>query len=627
MLVITAVVAETGYGGTIPIIETAHPYSSSGSGTLTPCDVLAFLVTMSLTTTKARELIRGVREGSAELSLGLARALTLEVVRSYWTRFSDGAALPREVEAFGVEVEAAPWGMLEGLQILGRQLVEVPPLDASFVVGRVYMALLPKAYRARHGIYFTPPPLARRLLDLVRHAGVDLAGAQVLDPACGGGAFLAPVVSAKIAALKDRSSEEALDRVAGSVRGFEIDPFGAWLSQVFVDAVSLPLVRAAGVELPMLVEVRDALEAGEVADFDVVIGNPPYGRAVLARGVRERFARSVYGHANLYGLFTDLALRLARPGGVIAFVTPTSFLAGQYFKNLRSLLAAEAPPEALEFVSDREGVFDDVLQETLLAVYRREQAARPGRARLLRVQPEGGLDVEDVGEFILPERATDPWVIPRDRRQVSLVRAARRRATRLRDLGYRVSTGPLVWNRHKQQLRREPGPGRFPLIWAEAVTADGRFEFRAERRNHEPYFEVEPGRDDWLLIRAPCVLLQRTTAKEQPRRLIAAELPPAFLQEHGAAVVENHLNMIYAAPAARVPARVIVALFRSRVIDDLFRCLNGSVAVSAFELEALALPELEALDRLEALLDAGASDAEIDALLEDAYRDDVAAAA
>jgi hypothetical protein len=43
--------------------------------------------------------------------------------------------------------------------------------------------------------------------------------------------------------------------------------------------------------------------------------------------------------SNLYGLFTDLAAQLARRGGVIAYVTPTSFLAGEYFKSLRALLA------------------------------------------------------------------------------------------------------------------------------------------------------------------------------------------------------------------------------------------------------------------------------------------------
>ncbi|MFH7191489.1 methylase, partial [Klebsiella pneumoniae] len=79
--------------------------------------------------------------------------------------------------------------------------------------------------------------------------------------------------------------------------------------------------------------------------------------------------------------------------------------------------------------------------------------------------------------------------------------------------------------------------------WAEAVTSDGRFVFRAEKKNHQPYFRALAP-DGWLQVRTPCVLVQRTTAKEQSRRLIAAELPAAFIQQHKAVVVENHLNMI-----------------------------------------------------------------------------------
>ena len=40
-----------------------------------------------------------------------------------------------------------------------------------------------------------------------------------------------------------------------------------------------------------------------------------------------------------------------------------------------------------------------------------------------------------------------------------------------------------------------------------------------------PWFAARLPRDEWLLLDRSCVLLQRTTAKEQARRLIAAELP------------------------------------------------------------------------------------------------------
>ena len=121
--------------------------------------------------------------------------------------------------------------------------------------------------------------------------------------------------------------------------------------------------------------------------------------------------------------------------------------------------------------------------------------------------------------------------------------------------GYEVSTGPLVW-RHKGSRRG---------------------------------------------------LLQRTTAKEQNRRLIAAELPRNFLSEHGAVVIENHLNMIRpinSAPA--IPPKVLSAFLNTEVVDEAFRCLSGSVAVSAYELEALPLPPPGSLTPIVELIKAGA---------------------
>ena len=53
---------------------------------------------------------------------------------------------------------------------------------------------------------------------------------------------------------------------------------------------------------------------------------------------------------------------------------------------------------------------------------------------------------------------------------------------RLADYGYGVSTGPLVWNRHKEQFRSRHGVGCLPVVWAESIRG-GEFRFRAENRN------------------------------------------------------------------------------------------------------------------------------------------------
>lgn len=500
----------------------------------------------------------------------------------------------------------------------GETAARLPLLEALHQLTSLYPALLPAKERSARGAFYTPPALAQRLLAQAQAAGTDWARARVLDPAAGGGIFLLHAAERMIAALGECEPVFALSHIGSRLSGFEIDPHAAALAQGAIEIFLAGLAHRAGRAVPQIVTCGDTLSLAPDPVFDLVIGNPPYGRVTLAPDLRARYARGLYGHANLYGVFTDAALRWTRPQGLVAFLTPPSFLGGQYYSALRRLLAEEAPPVSIDFVHARRGVFEDVLQETLLALYRRGGEAGRARVNALTVLSETEARVSRAGTLTLPSDRAAPWLAPRLPGHGRLIAKAARLRHRLADWGYTVSTGPLVWNRHRSQLRdRAGGRNVHPLVWAESVGTDGRFAYRARKRNHAPWFRLEPG-DDWLLTRTPCVLVQRTTAKEQLRRLIAAELPAEFVEAHGGVVVENHLNMVRAIrPAAGagagsvagsviVPAAVVAALLNSRVVDDLFRCISGSVAVSAFELEALPLPAPSQLGPLIALVAAEA---------------------
>jgi adenine-specific DNA-methyltransferase len=75
--------------------------------------------------------------------------------------------------------------------------------------------------------------------------------------------------------------------------------------------------------------------------------------------------------------------------------------------------------------------------------------------------------------------------------------------------------------------------------------------------------------------------------------------------KHRAVIVENHLNMIL--PAAKrgrpkVGAAVLTAFLNSSIADEAFRCISGSVAVSAFELESLPVPPADKMTLIDELI-------------------------
>lgn len=494
---------------------------------------------------------------------------------------------------------------------------------ASYLIGTIYAAMLPDDVRANLGVFYTPPGVSNRLMSLAADGGVQWNTARVADISCGGGGFLTPVALRILQSRRWRDGREAVSHLKSHLKGFEIDPFSAWMAEVFLNTLVQRKFPRTNVAMAGVVEAGDSLTrpVSDFGCFDLVIGNPPYGRVKLSPSQREKWSRTLYGHANLYGLFTDLAVRITKTNGVVAYVTPASFLGGQYFERLRGVLAEEAPPVAIDFVASREGVFDNVQQETVLVAYRKGPAL-PFPVSFVRVIETGEATVSGSAIGRLPTDGTSPWLLPRSRAQVSLLAAAKTFGTRLRDLGYEVSTGPLVWNRHKGQLADQPSRTAVPIVWAESVDSRSTGIFTLQSADSKRPGWYRPSSDaDPNLVRESCVLVQRTTSLEQSRRLLAAALPEAVFRTHRMVSVENHLNMVRKIPEARVLVKplVLAALFNTETIDQLFRCINGSTAVSAYELESMPLPDAAALRGLESILARNGTSVDIEAFVHQLY--------
>ncbi len=544
----------------------------------------------------------GLRRNRTGEQERIARTLCAQLVTALWTSRTEPAhrawvspwkpgegALARRIETKSRDAAHA----LHGLSVV----------EAAYLVSSLYTTLLPPEIRSSRGAFYTPPALAERLIDLVSGEGIDWFSARVLDPACGGGAFLAPLAHRMLNdhRVQSREPEERLLHLEQRLHGIELDEFAAWMSCVFLQLLVYPTSRDAGRPLRPPIEIADALTMVDSSfyPFDLVIGNPPYGRVSLTLEQRQAFARSLYGHANLYGVFLDLALRWRKTDGLVAFVTPTSFLGGQYFSRLRSLLVSESPPLAIDIVDARSGVFEAVLQETCLAVF----GLSPDKTTVvhhLQVS-DRAVKVTRAGSFRIDKDSGAPWLIPRSPEQALLVTRLTGLPTRLHDLGYKASTGPLVWNRHKDQLRGSARPGAYPLIWSEAVRRN-RFTFDYRARAAVGYVSIKKGQE-FLIEQNPVVLVQRTTAKEQDRRLVACAVPDSFLAAWNGLVVENHVNVLRRVGADPVRPEAMAAVLNTRAVDQVFRCISGSVAVSASELHALPLPSRETFVEVSALLE------------------------
>jgi len=499
----------------------------------------------------------------------------------WWERRAATAGLPGEWRDWRRALAPAPRA-LNGWPV--AKLLDVTAEE----IGDAYVRALEPKVRLSEGRHYTPSKLSAELWRmLVTEAGQ--APRRVVDPACGAAALLLPVI-------RDGASRHADPATFAQVSGTDIDPVGVWLGNAFLAAELLPwwasIDPSRRARLQTFLTVGDGLVATGDAP-DAIVMNPPYGRIRLTSAARQRWARSLYGHSNRYAMFLHAAIERVAPGGWVAAVLPTSFLGGAYYQRLRAMIAEDAPLVSLTFVEERNGVFSgDPLQETCLAVFHRSGQQRPVTCR--RLNANGGVHTIPLGEVAIPAPHDRPWPLPRRADDAVFAAAMSRMPHRLSDYGWSVSTGPLVWNRHKPQIGAW-GKGRLPILWAGDIDASGEIR-RDPARDHQRWIRLRP-KDEFMRLEGPAVLVQRTTAPEQPRRLIAGVLDQRTLKEWGGAVVaENHVNVLRSQQRnGPLSPSLLARLLATPTFDAMYRCLTGSVAVSAYEIEALPLPPPDVL--------------------------------
>jgi adenine-specific DNA-methyltransferase len=471
--------------------------------------------------------------------------------------------------------------------------------------------------RSTHGRHYTPKNLSAQLWLMARKAlgfGVDprpLPG-LIRDPACGAGALLVPVLREHLEATSHSDPTLVLASLPQLVEGIDTDPWAAYIASVVLAAEMLPtLARVAPGRrrpLPALARAGDGLDP-DLAPASAWIMNPPYGRQRLSVEQRALFADSLYGHANLYSLFLAAASRNVAPKGVVAALVPTSFTSGLYFHRLRDQVSQRTPLRRLAFVQERAGVFGGVLQETCLVVF------STANSRKVTIERITGGAVSSVADVPSP-RTSRPWLLPREASDAALAAAASKLPLTLKETGWHASTGPLVWNRRRAELHSRNASGRVFVLWA--ADMDGGRVHRDRSRDSLRFLEMRDDNDRRVnTLTTPAVLVQRTTAPEQSRRLLVAELTQEKLDELGGAiVVENHVNVLR--PSTDTPLLTLATLVRvldSPTFDRLMRCISGSVAVSSYELGSLPLPDADTLAAWNAL----SGDA-LDAAIAKAYR-------
>jgi hypothetical protein len=255
----------------------------------------------------------------------------------------------------------------------GRQLSLIPELMPNLHVDTT----------AEHGEVFTREWVVDLILDLVGYtADRDLAGLVVVEPACGTGAFLGPLVRRLSASCRahGRSLTEArhalqaydlLGRNIGEARNLTRHLLVAdgWSDQQ-VDEVLVSWLR-----------VDDyLLSPHEDNSTDFVVGNPPYIRLEEIPDARMRAYRetcqTMTGRSDIYVGFFEVALRSLRPSGRLGFICADRWMRNQYGRQLRHLVSGRFAVELVMSMHDVDAFEERVSAYPAITVISRGEQSR-----------------------------------------------------------------------------------------------------------------------------------------------------------------------------------------------------------------------------------------------------------
>jgi SAM-dependent methyltransferase len=237
-----------------------------------------------------------------------------------------------------------------------------------------YEANLPSNERKRRGHFSTPPSLVEQILDACGYTShADLAQVRVLDPACGGGNFLAGAARRLVAFATRRGldQEAQIALVQRNLWGLDPDPVACFLTEMQLRTTLQQAWQEVGhkswdwerqgeppcdtqvysemgqptqevlYNSELQIHQADGLALPWIPCIDLFVANPPYLAAKNTDLSGYQLAQQ-RGQADSYLLFLNCALQVVRPGGWMGLVLPDPLLVRANAVSERARLLRDA---------------------------------------------------------------------------------------------------------------------------------------------------------------------------------------------------------------------------------------------------------------------------------------------
>lgn len=362
--------------------------------------------------------------------------------------------------------------------------------------------------------------------------------------------------------------------------------------------------------------------------FDLCCINPPYFKYSSKNSPYAQSTKDLFkGDPNIYALFVARALDRLKAEGELIFITPRSFTNGLYFKNFRKYLIKNSSIEFIHIFKSRKEAFKDtdVLQENVIFKLKKNKKQKD-------IQISSSYGIEDLhlseinqyaSNIIIDNQSSESFIrIPETKSDADILQLVEQWRSSFEELGYFISTGPVVEYRAGSLVEPNSEADSIPLINAHNIN-----ELEVKWTGDHPKdrrFNLIDSFSKWVVENSCYVVMRRISSKDEKRRISAAVyLPTTNAQKFVA--FENHINFIgnKNRKLSKEEAYGLCLTLRSKIFDIYFRSVSGNTQVNATEIKTLKLPSLSLINHIGTQwLNNNINENQIDELLENCHNYD-----
>ena len=374
--------------------------------------------------------------------------------------------------------------------------------------------------RKKLGQYFTPKSIRELLLSKLPKKD----NADILDPACGSGEFLL--------SCKKYFKNPIL-------YGFDIDKKLINIASKLVKNASIKNFDFLNIDI-------------NKKKYDYIIGNPPYFELKLNEEIKKKYFDIIKGRVNIFSLFIKTGLDLLKDGGYLAYVVPPSMNNGAYFSKLREYIIKNSSLEYLHIIDGADN-FHLANQKVMLIILKKTNSKKSSKY----IFKKNGITIFTEDKNFLNK--------------------SYKNTVSLKDIGYTVKTGSIIWNEHKEKLTNDKNNSTL-LIWASNIN-NGKIIIGYTKG--KPQYIKNISND--LIIKSRVVVVNRITGSSKDINIKAA------IVNEKEFVCENHVNVIYMSKNANCNYSLedIFKALQDKTNIKAMRLISGNTQISKTELERL----------------------------------------